>query len=142
MGCLALTALFTRISLTARVMSDGASIALQSFDMLHGHLLLHGWQVSDLNCYFIEVPIIAVAEGLFGLGDFAQHVGSSISYMLVTVVAMAAAMTGSRGAARAVRCAIVLAVLAAPLFAGSMYLEVEEPRRTWERISSSSACSC
>ena len=103
-GCLALTALFVRISLSARVMSDGATIALQSFDLLHGHLLLHGWQVSDLNCYFVELPVIAFAEGLFGLGDFAQHVGSSLTYMLVAVVAMAAAMTGSRGAARAVRC--------------------------------------
>jgi hypothetical protein len=126
-GCLALTAIFVRISLSARVMSDGATIALQSWDMLHGHLLLHGWQVSDLNCYFIELPVIAIAEGLFHLGDFAQHVGSSFTYMLVTVVAMAAAMTGSRGAARAVRCGIVLAILAAPLFSGAMFLVVEEP---------------
>jgi hypothetical protein len=126
-GSLALTALFVRISLTARVMSDGATIALQSWDMLHGHLLLHGWQVSDLNCYFIELPVIALAEALFGLGDFAQHVGSSITYMLVTVVAMVAAMSGSQGTARAVRCGVVLAVLAAPLFAGTMFLVVEEP---------------
>jgi hypothetical protein len=126
-GSLALTALFVRISLGARVMSDGATIALQSWDLLHGHLLLHGWQVSDLNCYFLEIPVIALAEALFGLGDFAQHVGSSLTYMLVTVVAMAAAMTGSRGTARAVRCAVVLAVLAAPLFSGTMYLVVEEP---------------
>jgi hypothetical protein len=126
-GSLALTALFVRISLTARVMSDGATIALQSWDILHGHLLLHGWQVSDLNCYFIELPVIAFAEALFGLGDFAQHAGSSLTYMLVTVVAMAAAMTGSQGTARAVRCGVVLAVLAAPLFAGVMYLVVEEP---------------
>jgi hypothetical protein len=129
-GCIALTALFVRISTTARVMSDGATIALQSWDMLHGHLLLHGWQVSDLNCYFIELPVIAVAEALFGLGDLAQHVGSSITYTLVAVVAMAAAMAGSRGMARAVRCGIVLAVLAAPLFGGMMFLVVEEPDHT------------
>jgi hypothetical protein len=133
-GCLALTALYVRISMSARVMSDGATIALQSWDYLHGHLLLHGWQVSDLNCYFIEIPIIAFAEALFGIGDFAQHVGSSISYMLVTVVAMAAAMTGSRGAARVVRSAIVLAVLAAPLFGGMMYLVVQEPDHTGTNI--------
>ncbi len=126
-GCLALIAIFVRISMTARVMSDGATIALQSWDMLHGHLLLHGWQVSDLNCYFIELPVIAVAEGLFGLGDFAQHVGSALTYTLVAVVAMAAAMTGSYGTVRAVRCGIVLTVLAAPLFAGTMFLVVEEP---------------
>jgi hypothetical protein len=129
-GCLALIAIFVRISLTARVMSDGGTIALQSWDMLHGHLLLHGWQVSDLNCYFIELPLIAVAEAIFGLGDFAQHVGSALTYTLVAVVAMAAAMTGSYGKARAVRCGVVLAVLAAPLFAGTMFLVVEEPDHT------------
>lgn len=126
-GSLALTALFVRISLTSRVMSDGGAMALQSWDMLHGYLLLHGWQVSDLNCYFIELPVVALAEGLFGLGDFAQHVGSSITYMLVAAVAVATAVTGSRGTARAVRGGVVLAVLAAPLFAGATYLVLEEP---------------
>lgn len=126
-GGLALTAVFVRISLTARVMSDGGTLALQSWDLLHGYLLLHGWQVSDLNCYFIELPVIALAEAIFGLGDFAQHVGSSVTYALVTIVAMAAAMAGSSGTARVVRGGAVLAVLAAPLFAGSMFLVVEEP---------------
>jgi hypothetical protein len=126
-GGLALTVLFVRISLSARVMSDGGSIALQSWDLLHGHLRLHGWQVSDLNCYFLEVPLIALAEALFGLGDLAQHVASALIYMLVAVVALAAAVTGSRGTARWFRCGVVLAVLAAPLFAGTGYLELEEP---------------
>jgi hypothetical protein len=126
-GALALTALFVRISLSARAMSDGGSIALQSWDLLHGHLLLHGWQVSDLNCYFLEIPVIALAEAVFGLGDFAQHVASSIVYMLVALVALAAALAGSRGTARAARFGVVLAVLAAPLFGGTGYLELEEP---------------
>ena len=133
-GGLALTVLFVRISLSARVMSDGGSIALQSWDYLHGHLRLHGWQVSDLNCYFVEVPMIALAEALFGLGDFAQHVASALIYMLVAVVALAAAVTGSRGPARWVRCGVVLAVLAAPLFAGTGYLELEEPDHTGTSI--------
>ncbi|HET9079061.1 MAG TPA: hypothetical protein VFO01_00875 [Trebonia sp.] len=126
-GGLALTALFVRISLSARVMSDGGSIALQAWDLLHGHLRLHGWQVSDLNCYFLEVPVIALAEAIFGLGDFAQHVASSLVYMLVAFAALAAAVMGSRGAARVVRGGVVLAVLAAPLFGGTGYLELEEP---------------
>lgn len=129
-GALALTVLFVRISLSARVMSDGGSIALQSWDLLHGQLRLHGWQVSDLNCYFLEIPVIALAEALFGLGDFAQHVASSLVYLLVALAALAAGVTGSRGTARAVRCGAALAVLAAPLFGGTGYLELEEPDHT------------
>ena len=86
-GGLALTVLFVRISLTARVMSDGANNALQAWDMLHGHLLLHGWQIGDANYYFLELPLMALAEALFGLGDLAEHVSSALTYTLITAAA-------------------------------------------------------
>ena len=124
---MALTALFLRISLTARVMSDGGNNALQAWDLLHGHLLLHGWQIGDANYYFLELPLMAVAEALFGLGDFAEHVSSALTYMRVTAVAVAVAVADSRGTARAARSAVVLAVMAAPLFAGAVFLVLEEP---------------
>ncbi|MGH3264537.1 MAG: hypothetical protein ACRDNS_21365, partial [Trebonia sp.] len=126
-GCLALTVLLTRVSLTARVMADGGNNALQAWDMLHGHLLLHGWQIGDANYYVLELPLLAVAEALFGLGDLAEHVASGLTYTLVAAVAVAVAVAGSRGSARAARTAVVLAVLAAPVFAGTMFLVVEEP---------------
>jgi hypothetical protein len=126
-GSLALAALFVQISMTARVMSDGANNALQAWDMLHGHLLLHGWQIGDANYYFLELPLMALAEAIFGLGDFAEHVSSGLTYMLVTVAAIALAVAGSRGSARAARTAVVLAVMAAPLFAGTVFLVLEEP---------------
>jgi hypothetical protein len=88
---------------------------------------MHGWQVSDLNCYFVEVPLLALSEAVFGLGDFAQHVASALTYALVALMAIAVAVAGSRGTARAVRSGAVLAVLAAPLFAGTMFVVVEEP---------------
>jgi hypothetical protein len=124
-GSLALTALFVRISLTTRVGSDGGNNALQAWDLLHGHLLLHGWQIGDANYYFLELPVMALTEALLGLGDFAEHVSSALTYMLVTAVAVAVA--DSRGTARAARSAVVLAVMAAPLFAGAVFLVLEEP---------------
>src|ERR1700736_4933320 len=127
---LALTVLLVRISLTARVMSDGGNNALQAWDLLHGHLLLHGWQIGDANYYFLELPLLALAEAIFGLGDLAQHVSSALTYALITAAAAAIAVTGSRGAARAARGAAVLAVMAAPLFAGTTFLVLEEPDHT------------
>ena len=39
---------YWRQSLTQPISSDGASIALQAWDMLHGNLLLHGWALRRL----------------------------------------------------------------------------------------------
>jgi hypothetical protein len=127
-GSAALTAVYLRISLTARVGSDGANNVLQGWDLLHGHLMLPGWQIGDANYYFLELPLLAVTDALFGLGNLAAHVASALAYMLVTVVALAAAGTGSRGTAKAVRFAVVLAVLAAPAFSSLAELPLEEPR--------------
>ena len=48
-GCLALFAFYLRISFIGSVTSDGANNALQAWDMLHGHLLLHGWIIQRRN---------------------------------------------------------------------------------------------
>lgn len=127
-GSLAAFALFLRISLGSAVNSDGASNALQGWDLLHGHLLLHGWQIGDANFYFLELPLNAITAAFFGLGDFAAHAASALTYLFVAICAAALAVTGSRGPARAVRCAVVVMVLAAPLLAvPSIWLVLEEP---------------
>jgi hypothetical protein len=114
-GGLALAALFTRISMAGQLNSDGANIALQGWDMLHGHLLLHGWITADASYYTFEVPQLAMAELLFGLTSLAAHVVSALTYVIVTALAVALARTGSRGTAAAARSAVVLAVLAVPV---------------------------
>jgi hypothetical protein len=127
-GGLALFAFFLRISLGSRVDSDGANNALQAWDMLHGHVLLHGWWIGDATFYFFELPLNAITELLFGMGNLAVHVASALTYLIVAVCAVALAVTDSRGPARAARCAVVVTVLAAPLFtASSVELLLEEP---------------
>jgi hypothetical protein len=127
-GVLALFAFFLRISLGSRVDSDGANNALQAWDMLHGHVLLHGWLIGDATFFFFELPLNAISELVLGLGSLAAHVASALTYLIVAICAMALAVTGSRGPARAARCAVVVAVLAAPLLtAASVPLLLEEP---------------
>ena len=65
-GCIALFAFYLRISLTAAVTSDGANNALQAWDMLHGHLLLHGWIIGDATYYTFELPVLAVMRSFSG----------------------------------------------------------------------------
>ena len=127
-GGVALFAYFLRISLGSRVNSDGANNALQAWDMLHGHVLLHGWLIGDATFYFFELPLNAITELLFGMGNLAVHAASALTYLIVAVGAVALAVTDSRGPARAARCAVVVAVLAAPLLTtSSVGLLLEEP---------------
>jgi hypothetical protein len=127
-GSVLLGALYLRISRSSFVDSDGANNSLQAWDLLHGHLLLHGWLIGDANFYFLELPVNALTEAVFGLGNLAAHAGSALTYLIVTVLAAVLAVTGSRGSARAVRCAVVVMVLAAPVLTlQSMRYGLEEP---------------
>jgi hypothetical protein len=112
-GGMALLAFYLRISFTLGVTSDGANNALQAWDMLHGHLLLHGWIIGDATYYTFDLPVLALTEIFFGLGDVASHVAAALTYLIVTVSAVALAVTDSRGLARAARCGVVIAVLTA-----------------------------
>jgi hypothetical protein len=127
-GGLVLFAFFVRISFGERVDSDGANSALQGWDLVHGHLVLHGWIVGDATFYAFELPLNGIVELLFGVGSRAAHISSALTYLIVAACAVALAVTGSRGLARAVRCAVVVAVLTAPLLAGPPILALlEEP---------------
>jgi hypothetical protein len=116
-GGLALFAFFLRISLSFAQDSDGANNALQAWDMLHGNLLLHGWIVGDATFYTFELPLFSVTEVFFGLHSLTIHVACALIYLIVAAVAVAVARTDSRGMSMAVRCGVVIAVLAAPLLA-------------------------
>jgi hypothetical protein len=125
---LALFAFFARISVTSRIDSDGANSALQGWDLVHGHLPLHGWHLGDATFYALELPLNGAAQLVLGLGDTATHLASALVYLIVAACAAALAVPGSHGAARAVRCAVVITVLAAPLlYAPDVWLLLEEP---------------
>ena len=75
--------------------SDGASIALQGWDLLHGNLLLPGWTVSDVSFYLTELPQYALIEAVRGLSPDVIHVAGAITYTLVILLAAALALGGS-----------------------------------------------
>jgi hypothetical protein len=127
-GGLVLFAAFLRISLSQRVDSDGANSALQAWDLVHGHLMLHGWIFGDATFYAFELPLNGIVELLLGLGNLAVHVSSALTYLIVAACAVALATTSSRGPARVVRAAVVVTVLAVPLLAiPTVWVLLEEP---------------
>jgi hypothetical protein len=116
-------AVFTLLLLITRgdaFSSDPANNALQAWDMLHGHLLLHGWILGDVTFYTFELPLIALAEAVFGLSTTSLSVAMALIYLAVTACSVALAVTGSRAAARVARAAVTLAVLVAPILVPSV----------------------
>src|SRR5579875_3114048 len=93
--------------------SDGASNALEAWDMLHGNLLLHGWQLSDVSFYTTELPEYMIVESVRGLGPDVVHVAGAVTYTLLLVLAGLVAKgraTGREGLARVlIACGIMLA---------------------------------
>jgi len=95
--------------------SDGANNALQGWDLLHGHLLLHGWILGDATYYSFELPLYAITEAVIGLSSLTGHVVSALTYLIVVACAVVLATAGSKGLSRALRGAAVIAVLGSPL---------------------------
>jgi hypothetical protein len=118
---IAFAAFFTLCLLVSRtvvVTSDASNNALQGWDMLHGHFLLHGWIIGDATYYGYELPLYAVTEAIFGLNVFAAHVEAAASYTLIAILGAAIAKNRRTGFEGAARVAAVLAVLSASMTVG------------------------
>ena len=78
---------YLRISGTQAVTSDGASIALQAWDMFHGNWLLKGWTLTDVSFYTTELPEYILVEVFRGLGPQDVHTAAALTYTLLVVLA-------------------------------------------------------
>jgi hypothetical protein len=79
--------LYLRVSRTYPENSDEANILLMAWDMLHGHVMLHGWALSDVSFYTTELPQYALLESFLGLRPDTAHVGAAMTYTLVVLLA-------------------------------------------------------
>ncbi len=94
--------------------SDGASNALEAWDMLHGNLLLHGWQLSDVSFYTTELPEYMIVESVRGLGPDVVHVAGAVTYTLLVVVAGVVAKGRATGREGLARVLIAAGIMLAP----------------------------
>jgi hypothetical protein len=105
---------YLRVSGTQRVTSDGASNAVQAWDMLHGNLLLHGWTVTDVSFYTTELPQYASIELIRGFGPGVVHVGAAMTYTLLVLLAGLLAKGRAVGREGVVRVLIASGIMLAP----------------------------
>jgi hypothetical protein len=109
-----LFAAYLRMSLTVWVNSDGATNALQAWDMWHGDPLLSGWRLTDVTFATIELPICALVEMVHGLNGLTVHLAAALVYTAVLFAACILAKAGTRGPRAAVRVGVTALILVAP----------------------------
>jgi hypothetical protein len=86
-GGILLFSCYLPISRTQPADSDGASVALQAWAMLHGNLLLHGWWLSDVSFYTTELPEYMLIELVRGLRPDVVHVAGAMTFTLLVLLA-------------------------------------------------------
>ena len=120
---MALFACYLRQSRTIAVGSDGASQALQAWDLLHGNVLLHGWWVTDVSFYTTELPQYAAIELAGGLSADVMHVAGALTYTLLVLAAAFLARGRATGRAGLPRALLAGGIMLAPeLGAGTQTL--------------------
>ena len=92
-----LFAAYLRLSETYPLNSDSANILLMGWDLLHGHLLLPGWHMSDVSFFPTELPQYALLESFLGLRMQTAHVAAAMTYTLVFLLAVMLARSVPRG---------------------------------------------
>jgi hypothetical protein len=113
-AAIAAFAVYLRLASTRAVNSDGASQALQGWDMLHGNLLLRGWTTTDVSFFTTEVPQYALIDLVHGLSQGVVHIAAAMTYTLVLLFAALLAKAAATGREAAGRIAIGVGIMLAP----------------------------
>ncbi len=93
--------------------SDAAAQALQGWQLVHGHLLLGGWFLSDVSFYTFEVPLDGLISLVVGLRSDVIHIAAAAEYALLVLFAALVAAGASRDRRRGGREAWVRGLIAA-----------------------------
>jgi hypothetical protein len=126
-GALAGFAAYLRLARTRPVNSDGASQALQAWDMLHGNPLLRGWTMTDVSFYTTELPQYMLVELVRGLGADVVHVAAAMTYTLAVLFAALLAKGTATGREAVVRVALAAGIMLAPQLDSGTNVLVSSP---------------
>jgi hypothetical protein len=129
-GCTVMFIVNLLLSQTTAANSDGASQALQAWDLLHGNVLQHGWITGDVAYYPNDVLAYAVIDVVHGLGADDVHWYGALIYtlamLLATLLAMGAKGEAS-GRARLLRGAIAAGIMLCPQLQAGTYALLQGP---------------
>jgi hypothetical protein len=127
LACAALFFCYLRQSESLPINADGASNALQAWDMLHGNVLLRGWHLTDVSFYTTELPEYVLVELVRGLGPDDIHIAAAITYTLLVLLVSLLARGTATGRAAAVRMLIAGGIMLAPQLGTGTTLLLSSP---------------
>jgi hypothetical protein len=126
-GTAAAFAVYLRLAGTRAVNSDGASQALQAWDLLHGNILLHGWTLTDVSFYTTEIPEYLLVELAHGLNEQVVHIAAALTYTLAVLLAALVAKGTATGREAAVRVALAAGIMLAPQLSSGTNVLLSSP---------------
>lgn len=100
--------------------ADTAAVSLQGWDLVHGHVLLHGWWSSDVNFYTFDAPLYGLCAAVLGLSNLSLHVAGALIYTLVFLALCWLARGRATGSRYWLRVALVAFFVSAILFCGAL----------------------
>lgn len=113
-GLVALYLGYYRMALTVPTTADGAGNALQAFDLIHRNPLLHGWTVSDVSFYGVELFQFAAIEGLIGLSSQVAPASAALSYALLVLLVGLLARGRTTGSLAWLRIGLAVSIVLLP----------------------------
>jgi hypothetical protein len=122
-----LFACYLRLSATFAAGSDGASNALEAWDLLHGNWLLRGWTLTDVSFYTTELPEYALVEIARGRHPDVVHLAAAITYTLLVLTAAALARGRARGPEGWARALIAAGIMLAPQLGNGVQVLLAQP---------------
>jgi len=125
---------YLHVASSTPVTSDGASNALQAWDMLHGNPLLRGWQLSDVSFYTTELPQYLVLERLLGLTPQVVHVASATTYTVLVLLAALIAKGRATGREGLSRCLVAAGIMLAPQAGNGIAVLMGSPDHTGSTV--------
>ena len=125
---------YLHVSRTEAVSSDGASNALQAWDMLHGNLLLHGWTLTDVSFYTTELPEYMIVEAIRGLHADVLHVSAAVTYTLLVLTGGLLARGRAKGRDGVVRFLIAAGIMVAPQLGPGGFILIFQPDHTGTQV--------
>jgi hypothetical protein len=130
----ALFAVYLRQAQTVAVMSDGASNALQAWDLLHGNVLLRGWTMSDVSFYTTEIPQYMLVELAHGLNSDVVHIAAAMSYTLLVLGAALLARGRASGREGVVAMLVAAGIMLAPSLGTGTVTLLSNPDHTGTQV--------
>ncbi|GIH06366.1 hypothetical protein Rhe02_44330 [Rhizocola hellebori] len=133
-GLVALFAAYLRIASAMGVNADGASNALQAWDMWHGNPLLTGWTVTDVPFYTNELLLFVAAELVVGFHAGVVNVVAALVFTLLVFMVGVVAKGRATGAEAGWRVGLAVAVVGVPVLGLASSVQLTSPDHTGTAI--------